>query len=175
MAFLFTLLIARQLGAEQAGYFFLAFTVVTFLSAIARLGFDNAIIRFTGPAVKNKYGQTTRSILNFSLRYSLPVSVIFAGLVFLLAKPLSDLFFNKPELSAVLQNMAPTLIALSVVTLIAMSLQARQQLVASISALSISHFVLCGGLILFLGLTTASDIAKTFSLSLIITAIGYYN
>lgn len=55
-----------------------------------------------------------------------------------------------------------------------MSLQARQRLVASISALNISHFILCGGLILFLGLTTASDIAKAFSLSLVITAIGYY-
>jgi O-antigen/teichoic acid export membrane protein len=174
MAFLFTLLITRQLGAEQSGYFFLAFTLITFLSAIARLGFDNTIIRFTGPAVKNKYGQTTRSILNFSLCYSLPMSVIFAGLIFLLAKPLSDLVFNKPELLAVLQNMAPALIALSAVTLIAMSLQARQQLIASISALSISHFVLCCSLILFLGLSTSSDIANAFSLSLIITAIGYY-
>lgn len=52
MAFLFTLLITRQLGAEQSGYFFLAFTLITFLSAIARLGFDNTIIRFTGPLLK---------------------------------------------------------------------------------------------------------------------------
>jgi O-antigen/teichoic acid export membrane protein len=61
MAFIFNLIIARELGAEQSGYFFLAFSLVIFLSTFAMLGFENTVLRFTG--VQSKQGQAVTDIL----------------------------------------------------------------------------------------------------------------
>ena len=46
IAFLLTLFITRELGAEEAGYYFLAFSFVAILSAFSRLGMDNTVVRF---------------------------------------------------------------------------------------------------------------------------------
>lgn len=49
-AFLLTVLLARHLGAAQAGAFFIATTIMAFFTIIARFGFDNTLQRFAGGA-----------------------------------------------------------------------------------------------------------------------------
>jgi len=46
--FIATLFIARVLGAEESGYYFLVLSVVSILAAVSRLGMDNTLIRFVG-------------------------------------------------------------------------------------------------------------------------------
>ena len=38
--------ISRQLGAEEAGLFFLVYTIVFIAAVIGRLGLDNTFVRF---------------------------------------------------------------------------------------------------------------------------------
>jgi len=172
MAFLFNLIIARQLGAEQAGYFFLALAVVMLLSAVARLGFDNAVLRFTSADAGNGY--TVKAILNFALKYTLPVSFIFTVITYTLAPWLAESAFNKPGLAASLQFIAPAIIGLSIVFLVAMSLQARHKLITSIPCQNIAHLMLCGSVVVVFSADSASTAALYFSLSLGVTSSFFY-
>ncbi|MEI8644256.1 oligosaccharide flippase family protein [Pseudoalteromonas sp. Hal056] len=168
MAFLFNLIIARQLGAEQSGYFFLALALVMLLSAVARLGFDNTVLRFT--SADASYGYTVKAILNFALKYVLPVSFIFTVITYTLAPWLAEAVFNKPELTDTLQLIAPAIIGLSIVFLVAMSLQARHKIIASIPCQNIAHLMLCGAAVVVFSAKSASTTALYLSLSLGVTS-----
>lgn len=172
MAFIFNLIIARQLGAEQSGYFFLAFSLVMFLSAFTRLGFENTVLRFTSEHAKQ--GAAVKAILKFALQKVMPLACLIALLLYLFAEPLAANVFNKPLLAGVFKMIAPAIIGLSVVLIIAMSLQARHKLLTAIPCQNIAHLFLCSGFILFLTLDTAQDIALYLSLSLGITSLFFY-
>ncbi|USE68114.1 hypothetical protein CTT31_02820 [Pseudoalteromonas maricaloris] len=172
MAFLFNLAIAHQLGAEQSGYFFLAFSLVMIFSAIARLGFDNTVLRFTSANSFN--GKTVKAILHFSLKYSLPVAFLLMLLVYFTAPFLANMVFDKPEIVTTLRSISPAIIGLVIVALVAMSLQARHKLIASIPCQNIAHFVLCGVAIICLNVESASSTALYLSLSLASTACFFY-
>ena len=47
LGFAFNVLLARMLGADGAGIFFLALTVTTIASVFGRIGLDNTLVRFT--------------------------------------------------------------------------------------------------------------------------------
>ncbi|ATG59248.1 MULTISPECIES: oligosaccharide flippase family protein [Pseudoalteromonas] len=172
MAFIFNLIIARQLGAEQSGYFFLSFAVAMLLSAFARLGFDNTVLRFTGANANN--GATVKSVLSFALKYSLPVASAIAVILYFLSPLIANNVFNKPEMANSLAFIAPAIIGLSAVTIIAMSLQGRHNLIASIPCQNIAHFLLCGGAVLSFNTSAADTAALYLSLSLGVTASFFY-
>lgn len=172
MAFIFNLIIARQLGAEQAGYFFLSLAVAMLLSALARLGLDNTVLRFTGANANN--GTTVKFVLNYALKFCLPVAATIALLLYLAAPFIANTVFNKPLMAQSLQHIAPAIVGLSVVLLVAMSLQARQRLLESIPCQNIAHFLLCGAAILVFSTDTAHLAALYLSLSLSITASFFY-
>jgi O-antigen/teichoic acid export membrane protein len=44
--FMMNIVVARTLGAAEAGLFFLGFTLVTMAAAIGRVGLDQTIVRF---------------------------------------------------------------------------------------------------------------------------------
>jgi O-antigen/teichoic acid export membrane protein len=172
MAFIFNLIIARQLGAEQAGYFFLSLAVAMLLSAVARLGFDNTVLRFTGANAKN--GVTVKYLLNFALKYSFPVASITALALYFLAPFIANSLFEKPLMEQSLQYIAPAIVGLSVVAVVAMSLQARHKLLASIPCQNIAHLLLCGAVVLALNINTAKLVGLYLSLSLGVTASFFY-
>ncbi|WP_308374223.1 oligosaccharide flippase family protein [Pseudoalteromonas piscicida] len=172
MAFLFNLIIARQLGAEQSGYFFLSLALAMLLSAVARLGFDNTVLRFT--SANAEYGYTVKAILNFALKYSIPMASLFAIFVFISAPWLAESVFYKPGLAASLQLIAPAITGLSIVFLVAMSLQARHKLVTSIPCQNIAHFMLCGLAVIVFTIESASTAALYLSLSLGVTSSFFY-
>ncbi|MGB0948092.1 MAG: oligosaccharide flippase family protein [Pseudoalteromonas marina] len=172
MAFFFNLIIARQLGAEQAGYFFLGFALVMLLSGIANLGFENTILRFSAANPHN--GNTLKSILTFALTYSLPVAILFGVGLFILSPWLAANIFNKQGLTDTLRFIAPAIVGLSIVMLVAMSLQARHRLIASIPCQNIAHFMLCGTAVIVFSADSASDTALYLSLSLGVTSSFFY-
>lgn len=172
MAFIFNIVIARQLGAEQSGYFFLGLALTMLLSGIARLGFDNTVLRFTSAGAD--HGNTVKAILNFALKYVLPVASLFTVSIYTLAPWLAVSVFNKPGLTDTLQLIAPAIIGLSIVFLVAMSLQARHKLVASIPCQNIAHLMLCGAAVVVFSAKSASDAALYLSLSLGVSSCFFY-
>ena len=142
------------------------------LSAIANLGFENTILRFS--AANSNNGYTLKSILMFALKFSLPVAFLFAVFVYALAPWLAENAFSKPELAKSIQFIAPSIIGLSIVFLVAMSLQARHKLIASIPCQNIAHFMLCGAAVIVFSADSASTAALYLSLSLGVTSSFFY-
>ncbi|KPZ67185.1 Polysaccharide biosynthesis protein [Pseudoalteromonas sp. P1-26] len=172
MAFLFNIVIARQLGAEQAGYFFLGLALVMLFSSVARLGFDNTVLRFTSADADNGY--TVKAILNFALKYVLPIALIFTATTYAFASWLAENVFKMPELTDTLQLIAPAIVGLSIVFLVAMSLQARHKLIASIPCQNIAHLMLCGVAVIIFSDKSASAVSLYFSLSLGVSSSFFY-
>ena len=57
-----TFFIARHLGAAESGYYFLAFSVITIVSAFSRAGLDNTVLRYTGSAPDLAVNTTLKSV-----------------------------------------------------------------------------------------------------------------
>ena len=172
MAFIFNLIIARKLGAEQSGYFFLSLALVMLLSSVARLGFENTVLRFSSSSVSE--GNTIKCILNFALKHSIPIAIAFSVLIYFSASFLALAVFSKPNIANSLKMIAPATVGFVVVFLVAMSLQARHKLIASIPCQNIAHFVLCGGAVILFNTESADVAALYLSLSLGITSSFFY-
>lgn len=172
MTLVFNILIARRLGPEQAGYFFLSLAIVMLLSYVASLGFENTVLRYT--SVNVKHGVTVKNILNFALKYSLPVACILALALYFSAPFIASNVFKKISMESGLQYIAPSIIGLSMVSIVAMSFQARHQLLLSIPCQNMAHFLLCGAAILSFNISSANVVALCFSLSLGLTASLFY-
>ena len=71
----FSLVSVRQLGLSKLDTF-ICVSIATFLSAFARLGFENTVLRFTSAVCSS--GKTIKNILNYSLKYPLIFSIFIS-------------------------------------------------------------------------------------------------
>ncbi|WEM41568.1 oligosaccharide flippase family protein [Photobacterium sp. DA100] len=128
-AFLLNILIAQLLGAEQAGYFFLAQAVIFIIAAIARQGFDNALVKFIAGyrAVDNQV--FISGIYQYALAKIVPVLIVFSVAIWLCSDVLSVWFFSKPLLSPILSVSALVILPLSISQLHGFCLQGQKQVV----------------------------------------------
>jgi len=127
-AFLFNILLARKLGADNSGIFFLCFSVVMIAVVIGRLGLDNVVLRDIAKyAINNKWGKL-KGIFSYSVTISLISSVLMSLLVFFSADLISDQLFNMPEMSKSLRIMSLIIIPLSIISIIASSLKGLKKI-----------------------------------------------
>ncbi len=168
-AFLLTLVIARTLGPEQSGYYFLAFSIVAILAALSRLGLDSTLVRFIG-ADNTQATSAVKKALVMAGAASLVSSV---GL-FALAEPLALHLFQKAELASVLRSISVGVTGLALLTLAGNALQGLGRVVPSILVTGvILNFSLIAALLLVQSVT-ADSLARMFALFSIATAfVGF--
>lgn len=117
LTFCFNLLLARTLGAEGAGLYFLALTVATIATVVGRMGLDNTLLRFTAEnaavgdwvAVKGVYWQ--------GMRLAILASLTSAIIMFFSAPLFADMVFHKPELISPMRWMALAVVPMSILIL----------------------------------------------------------
>ncbi|WP_246624902.1 hypothetical protein [Oceanobacter mangrovi] len=73
IAFVLTAAVTRGLGAEQAGYFLLGFTLLTALSTFFRLGIDNVLVREFGA---NGLDENTQRTLGFGIKWVAAITIL---------------------------------------------------------------------------------------------------
>lgn len=78
-AFLFSIIIARILGPQSAGAFFLIYTVVALLATVGRFGVDNLALRLLGGDTKTPLADTYR--LLFLAAFASTIAFVMAILV----------------------------------------------------------------------------------------------
>ncbi len=113
-AFAMTLVAGRGLGAAGAGLFFLSFAVVTVVSAICRLGFDQAITRFVSEARETKNWASINGMYVRAMPTVLLTSSLAAIGLFLAASSICTSFFNEPQLAPVFRWMSLSVVGLAV-------------------------------------------------------------
>ncbi|QQD19444.1 oligosaccharide flippase family protein [Spongiibacter nanhainus] len=131
--FIATFFIARTLGAEESGLYFLAFSLLTILAAVSRVGMDNTLIRFVGSGPEQGL-----SVLLKGIVVSAAVSSFAAAVVFFLADFLSRSVFDKPTVAPVLRFISVGIVGLSLLTLAANALQGLRRVTSSIFTLNIA-------------------------------------
>ena len=113
LAFGLNIAIARLLGAEGAGIYFLALSVTAIGSVIGRVGLDNALLRFV--AIHSTHNEWNK--LNGVYKLSMRIAIIASGLVtivvFISSHWIASTLFDKPELSDPLRWMSLTILPFS--------------------------------------------------------------
>lgn len=163
--FVATFFIARELGAVESGYYFLAFSVISILAAVSRLGMDNTVIRFIGGRA-NQTGVMEKALLASGF---LSISVSFA--LYFFASALSERFFAKPELIPVFRSISVGVLGLALFSLTANALQALHRVTASIFILNICVNLMLIASVLAGVAGNAEQLAFFFSVAALVNVI----
>lgn len=138
LAFGLNVVLARLLGAEGSGIFFLAFTIVLITAAIGRVGMENALVRFIAANIAANQPAKVLGVYRKAMFYSLIAATVLSILLYLLAPWMSQVIFSKPELARPLAIMAIAVVPLALLTLQAHSLQGLKNIAESILVLSVA-------------------------------------
>lgn len=164
-AFVVTFFVARKLSADQAGLYFLCFSVVTVLSGFARMGLDNTVVRFCG--IGEEQG---KSVVLFSFIVVFAVSLFLSSSLYACSDLVASNVFGKAELASVLRSMAPGLIGLSLLTLSAMAMQGFRYIVNSIFTLSIFSNVIIVVVLICFSPGSAQGLGMAYSFVVLLVA-----
>ncbi|TKK67403.1 hypothetical protein FC093_13965 [Ilyomonas limi] len=160
--FILNLVIARQFGSFNSGYFFLCLTITTVLSTILRFGSDNLLIRYAGIYNSNK----TLHQLTFLVKKFGKILIIFSvGLTVLLLtfnSFIATYFFKKEELGPILFWMLLSVPFLTVAFFLSYVLQGLRKVTLSVSIQGIFVQVGLSILILILKPVSAVELAKLY-------------
>jgi O-antigen/teichoic acid export membrane protein len=98
LAFILNVAIARLLGADGTGVYFLALSVSVIGSVIGRIGLDRTLLRFiSAHATKEEWGQLY-SVQQLGFRLALTASFAVTVILFLSSSFIADYIYGKPEL-----------------------------------------------------------------------------
>lgn len=164
--FIATFFIARQLGAEESGHYFLAFSVVIVASAFSRVGLDNTVLRFTGGSPELVVNVILKSMLLIFI-----VSAFSAAILYFGASYFAVHVFSKPELALVLRAMSIGVLGLSALTISAMALQGLRRVSASIFILNIAANLLLIASLFVISDVYAVQLAGVYALSSVLVGV----
>ncbi|MEZ4485094.1 MAG: oligosaccharide flippase family protein [Syntrophotaleaceae bacterium] len=148
LSFGFNIVLARTLGAQGAGVFFIALTFITVAAMLGRVGLDNTLVKFiAGYSVTGDWA-LVKGVFWTSVFICLGASAIVTVVVFTSAGWVSNQLYDKPELFEPLQLMAWAIIPLAMSVLLANALKGCKKIFAAtltegvaIGAFSLSVFL----------------------------------
>lgn len=171
--FLMNVVVARKLGIDEAGLFFLGFTLVTVLATIGRLGLDNSLIRFIASAAAAGDNGALHGVYRKALLWAAVASVALM-LAVLASLGLLTQVFDQSGFVPVVGVMALAIPLVAVYNLYAQALKGLKMVAQSMATLNVvMPLALLAGL--FLPLTTALDVAWVYLAACgVALAAGYW-
>lgn len=106
LQFFFNYVLARWLGADGVGLFYLAFTVTTIGSTIARVGLDNTILKAFSARSSEGDSASIGPIYRTGFRIVLVGSLLVGATTWLGAETLALNCFHEPRAGSAIQGMA---------------------------------------------------------------------
>ena len=174
--FVFSLIVARIIGAEQYGLYTLALTLIPIASMLALLGLQTGVVAYLAPAIRERDEQRIWGIIQVCAGLPLLLSVFFGATLFLLAEPIAILGFHDPRLVPLLR-IASFGIPLEALAFIAYQIiisykKPQYSVLANNIVLPVTKLLLTIGLLAIglrvAGIVTAHVIASALGLALII-------
>jgi O-antigen/teichoic acid export membrane protein len=123
LTFCFNLLLARILGAEGVGVYFLALTVTTITTVFGRMGLDHSLVRFTAENSAGDNWAAVKGVYLKGMRLALISSATSAVVMFAAAPFLADMVFHEPELAGPMRWMALAVVPMTLLILHAQMLK----------------------------------------------------
>ena len=137
LAFGLSVILARKLGAEDSGIFFLGLTIVLIVSSIGCMGMENSLVRFIAANASAGRPGKVLGVYQMAILYSLAAASLISIPLYLLAPWMSQFVFSKPNMVQPFTIMVMGVVPLSLLTLHAYALQGLRKIAASITVLSI--------------------------------------
>ena len=134
LAFGLNVLLARLLGADDAGLYFLALTIAGVASTIGTLGLGHVLVRHTAANAARDDPVSAAAIARLGLRISLVCAVAVAALLLLVGPWAVDALLDKPELGRPLQWMALAIVPQT-------QMQLHSQLLRGLKKIALSQIV----------------------------------
>lgn len=123
LTFGFNVLVARLLGVEGAGLYFMAFSITVIGSVVGRLGLNNALVRFIAShAAKNQWIEVN-GVHDLGLKMAFAASFLLSISMFLFADWAASNVFQEADLADPLRWMSLAILPYSLVVLNASSLK----------------------------------------------------
>ena len=172
LAFIFNVVIARSLGAEGAGIYFIAFSIIVISSVISRLGLDNALLRFISIHYSNGDWGRVIAVHSLGVRMVIISSIIVSTLIFLSSEWAAIVLFGKPDLTQPLRWMTLSILPFALVNVQAESLKAIRHIPAAMMMQGI--WIPLGSLFTLIALVGIADVvsvAKAFSMATFATLL----
>lgn len=117
LSFVFNIILARLLGVEGSGVYFLAFTLTTMAAITGRAGMDNALLRFVATSASQENWAEVSGLYRRAMWISTGVSAATTVLIFVAAPVISKDLFSDPDLVDPLRLMSLGILPLSLLTL----------------------------------------------------------
>lgn len=178
IAFAMNVVVARKLGADESGYFFLAVTFATLVATIGRIGADQTVLRYVSVNSAAKQWNTVHAIIRKITSWSTLPLLAVTILVAVFAKPISIHFFNKPALQWPLFYTALSMPLFAAYNVYGMALQGRRKVVQSVSSLKVLTPFFLIALVFVLAPQDSAGMAKYYlvacALNLIFAVFWWY-
>lgn len=177
--YLLTVIVARVLGVEEAGAFFLGLSTIFFLATFSQLGLDIVTLKYSGIFYEQR-----RHLSRFRLAHNnLLIVMVFSGAiatcVFVFSDTLTGLFNDPERLSNVLRYLSPVIFTTASLMIVGMFLQGnRRPLISILLTKLFFPSVLIVGLLLFSkpSITSVAQIASLTSvIVLVVTLVWWFN
>ena len=106
LLFFYTIFLARVIGANDLGLYFLGFTIVRFFAILSTLGLDVGVIRYVAIYQRRNDVRRLKGTVLFAAAISIIPSLVLMGLLFFLGNFIATYIFHKPELGVVVKLFA---------------------------------------------------------------------
>lgn len=168
----FHLLVAAALGVEQAGRFYIVYSLMTTLSGLGRVGMDRALTRHVAMALARDDGGAASPLLRRVALRVMAMSLVAAGGLYLLAPLVAGLILRQPELTSSLRLATLIVLPQNLSTVVAGALAGLGRVAASQMVYSWLWPGLFCGVALLTGLSLDGALALIALSYLLTAAIG---
>jgi len=131
LGFAVSVLVARLLGAEGSGVYFLALSVATIAATVGRIGFDNTVVRFIASHASVNEWNSVRFVYRAAIKVVALASLLVSIALFLGAGWIASALFDKPFMELPFRLVAVAVLPLSLAMIQAESLRGLKRIPAS--------------------------------------------
>ncbi len=117
LVFGFNVLLARRLGAEGAGVYYLSLTVITIATVFGRMGLDKSLLRFTATNADTEDWVAVKGVYRKGMMLAMAASFMSTLVMFTVASFLAETVFSKPELAIPLRWMTLSIVPFTLLIL----------------------------------------------------------
>jgi O-antigen/teichoic acid export membrane protein len=172
-AFVFSVLIGRTLGVEGAGLYFLALSLTSILSVLAKMGTDVTVIRFVSVNASQKRWGMVRAVLRWCVYRVMAMSLVIGSILWLFAPLIAESVFSEPRLGEPLRLMSLAIPGFTMMHLLAGALKGLTRIPEAMLVSSILYPVF--GIAMIWPLTSlmgVSGATVTYSLAMALAALA---
>lgn len=128
LGFGFNVLLARLLGAEGAGIYYLALNAVTVSMTVSVLGLDTALLRFVAANATMEDWVKVAGVYRKGIRIATGTSIVVTVLVIIFAPWIAQFVFSEPNLGQPLRLMALAIPPLTLIFLYAEAIKGLKRI-----------------------------------------------